>query len=199
MALNFRTLAAVPRIAALIGVLVLSAACVPNGSEVTMLSAHPELIQPGLNPNFVAKAIGNAKAKRAKGQKVWCVPFARDASGVEIKGNAGTWWGQAKDKFARGHDPVVGAVMAFSSTRKLPKGHVAVVSQVVSEREILIDHANWKPSQVSLGMKVVDVSTKNDWSVVKVASAGDTLGRPYQIDGFIWKAATQATFLATTP
>ena len=28
-------------------------------------------------------------------------------------------------------------------------------------------------------MTVVDVSSKNDWSVVKVASAGDTLGRPY--------------------
>ena len=197
MAVTFRNL---PRLAALCGVLALSAACVPSNSEVTMLSAHPDLIQPGLNPNFVAKAVGNAKAKRAKGQKVWCVPFARDASGVEIKGNAGTWWDQAKGKFARGHAPVEGAVMAFSSTRKLPKGHVAVVSEVVSDREILIDHANWKPSQISLGMTVVDVSTKNDWSVVKVASAGDTLGRPYQIDGFIWNPpAPRATLLATTP
>ena len=197
MAVTFRNL---PRLAALCGVLALSAACVPSNSEVTMLSAHPELIQPGLNPNFVAKAVGNAKAKRAKGQKVWCVPFARDASGVEIKGNAGTWWDQAKGKFARGHVPVEGAVMAFSSTGKLPKGHVAVVSQVVSDREILIDHANWKPSQISLGMTVVDVSTKNDWSVVKVASVGDTLGRAYPIDGFIWNDPTpRATLLATTP
>ncbi len=200
MAVTFRHLAALPRLAALCGVLALSAACAPTNTEVTMLSAHPDLLQPGLNPNFVAKAIGNAKAKRAKGQKVWCVPFARDASGVEIKGNAGTWWDQAKGKFARGKLPVEGAVMAFSSTRKLPKGHVAVVSEVVSEREILIDHANWKPSQISLGMTVVDVSTKNDWSVVKVASVGDTLGRAYPVDGFIWKApAAQATLLATTP
>ena len=197
MAVTFRNL---PRLAALCGVLALSAACVPSNSEVTMLSAHPDLIQPGLNPNFVAKAVGNAKAKRAKGQKVWCVPFARDASGVEIKGNAGTWWDQAKGKFARGHAPVEGAVMAFSSTRKLPKGHVAVVSEVVSDREILIDHANWKPSQISLGMTVVDVSTKNDWSVVKVASAGDPVGHPYQIDGFNWNPpAPRATLLATTP
>ncbi|MDZ4311851.1 MAG: CHAP domain-containing protein [Cypionkella sp.] len=188
MAVNFRELAALPRLAALCSILALTAACVPANTEVTMLSSRPDLIQPGLNPNFVAKAVGNAKAKRAKGQKVWCVPFARDASGVEIKGNAGTWWDQAKGKFARGHAPVEGAVMAFSSTRKLPKGHVAVVSEVVSEREILIDHANWKPSQISLGMTVVDVSTKNDWSVVRVASQGDTLGRPYQIDGFIWQA-----------
>ncbi|WP_284325797.1 CHAP domain-containing protein [Cypionkella aquatica] len=199
MAVNFLDLAAVPRFAALCGILALTAACVPTNSEVTMLSSRPDLLEPGLNPNFVSKAIGNAKAKRAKGQKVWCVPFARDASGVEIKGNAGTWWDQAKGKFQRGHAPVEGAVMAFSSTRKLPKGHVAVVSEVVSDREILIDHANWKPSQISLGMTVVDVSPKNDWSVVKVASVGDTLGRAYPIDGFIWNAPTQATLLATTP
>ncbi|MDP1575522.1 MAG: hypothetical protein Q8L76_01995, partial [Cypionkella sp.] len=59
MAVTFLNL---PRLAALCGVLALSAACVPSTSEVTMLSAHPDLIQPGLNPNFVSKAIGNAKA-----------------------------------------------------------------------------------------------------------------------------------------
>lgn len=188
MAVTFRNL---PRLTAVFGLLILTAACAPKTTEVTMLSANPGLIEPGLNPNFVAKAVGNAKAKRAKGQKVWCVPFARDASGVEIKGDAGTWWDQAKGKFARGKQPLVGSVMAFSATRKLPRGHIAVVSKVVSDREILIDHANWKPSQVTLGMSVVDVSSKNDWSMVKVASVGDTLGRAYPVDGFIWQAAAQ--------
>lgn len=183
-----RLLTAAPRLTALLAALALCSACVgPNGG-VTMLSSDPGMIQPGLNPAFVSTAVQNAKAKRAKGQKVWCVPFARDASGVQIKGNAGTWWDQAKGEFARGSEPVVGAVMAFSATGKLPKGHVAVVSEVVSDREILINHANWKPSQVSLGMAVLDISKNNDWSVVKVASAPGSFGRPYPIDGFIWNA-----------
>lgn len=191
MIVSLRLLAAAPRLSALCAALALCTACASTNPGVTMLSAEPDLIQPGLNPAFVSTAVANAKAKRARGIKVWCVPFARDASGVEIKGNAGTWWDQAKGKFARGSDPVVGSVMAFSATRKLPKGHVAVVSAVVNDREILIDHANWTSSQVSLGMAVVDVSPQNDWSVVKVASAPNSFGRPYPIDGFIWNARTK--------
>lgn len=186
MTISTRMLAAAPRLTALFAALALCSACAGNPG-VTMLSAEPDLIQPGLNPAFVSTAVANANAKRAKGIKVWCVPFARDASGIEIKGNAGTWWDQAKGKFARGSEPLVGAVMAFSATGKMPKGHVAVVSAVVNEREIQIDHANWKSSQVSLGMTVVDISTNNDWSVVKVASEPNSFGRPYPVDGFIWK------------
>ncbi len=147
--------------------------------------------QQSLDQGSLSEAISNAKALKSNGKKVWCVPFARDASGIDIRGNAGTWWRQAKDKYARGRDPVVGAVMAFSSTRKLPMGHVAVVSKVVSDREILVDHANWSPSRISLGMKVVDVSSKGDWTAVRVASSGDTLGRVYPIDGFIWNKWAQ--------
>jgi surface antigen len=75
--------------------------------------------------------------------------------------------------------------MAFSANRKLPLGHVAVVSEVVSDREIRIDHANWRPSQISLGMAVIDVSDKNDWSAVRVESQPNSFGRVYPIDGFI--------------
>ena len=135
-------------------------------------------------------AVVEANTKPRKG-RIWCVPFARAVTGVQIKGNAVTWWTQAAAIYARGSEPKIGAVMNFRGTKKMPMGHVAVVSGVVSPREILIDHANWKPSQISLGMTVVDVSTKNDWSVVKVASAGDTLGRAYPIDGFIWKKPAQ--------
>lgn len=191
MAFTTRMLSAAPRLTALFAVLALCTACAAPNDGVTMLSAEPDLIQPGLNPAFVSTAVHNAEAKRAKGQKVWCVPFARDASGIEIKGNAGTWWDQAKGRFARGSAPLVGAVMAFSATGKMPKGHVAVVSAVVNAREIQIDHANWKSSQVSLGMTVVDISPRNDWSVVKVASEPNSFGRPYPVDGFIWDAAAE--------
>jgi surface antigen len=139
----------------------------------------------------LSKAIRNAKEVKAQGKRLWCVPFARDASGVDIRGNAGTWWRQAHNTYARGHDPLVGSVMAFKATRKLPMGHVAVVSQVLSDREILVDHANWSRSKISLGMKVIDVSAKGDWSAVRLASNGQDLGRVYPVDGFIWSSRVQ--------
>ncbi|MBS8225263.1 CHAP domain-containing protein [Vannielia litorea] len=141
---------------------------------------------PQLKPELLDYAISEARSLRSRGARVWCVPFARNASGVEIRGNANTWWGSAHGTYARGHTPVVGSVMAFSGTSKLPMGHVAVVSKVISDREIEIDHANWKRNQVSLGMSVIDISEKNDWSVVKVKSQPAAYGRPYPIDGFIY-------------
>ena len=174
-----------------LGLALLCSACASQRPQMNMFEVDTPSTQASLDQGSLSEAIANAKALRAKGIKVWCVPFARDASGVEIKGNAGTWWRQAKDKYARGHDPVIGSVMAFSSSRKLPMGHVAVVSQVMSDREILVDHANWSPSKVSLGMKVVDVSTKGDWSAVRVASNGSSLGRVYPVDGFIWNASAE--------
>ncbi|WP_425052545.1 CHAP domain-containing protein [Psychromarinibacter sp. S121] len=141
---------------------------------------------PGLNGELVSRAVNIATDMRAAGKRVWCVPFARNASGIEIRGNADTWWGQAEGKFARGHTPTIGAVMAFSGTSKLPMGHIAVVSKVVSDREILIHHANWHRNQVSLNMSVIDVSPDNDWSRVRVMTNPGSYGSVYQIDGFIW-------------
>lgn len=134
-------------------------------------------------------AVSAAKALRAKGQKVWCVPFARNASGLEIRGDAREWWGKAKGVYDRGHEPKVGAVMAFSATRKNPRGHVAVVSEVISDREIRVNHANWGRQTIALGMKVVDISAKGDWSSVRLESTPGNLGRPYPITGFIYPNA----------
>ncbi|WP_136636994.1 CHAP domain-containing protein [Pseudooceanicola onchidii] len=130
-------------------------------------------------------AIHEAQAKRALGHRVWCVPFARTASGVDIRGNANTWWSQAEGIYGRTKQPHVGAVMAFAATRGMPMGHVAVVSRVISDREITIDHANWERNQVSLGMTVIDVSDRNDWSRVRVESNPGQLGKIYPINGFI--------------
>jgi hypothetical protein len=38
-----------------------------------------------------------------------CVPFARAASGIQIYGDAWTWWEQADGKYERGTVPRVGA------------------------------------------------------------------------------------------
>lgn len=146
----------------------------------------------GVDPERRAYAVALAKEMRSYGKRVWCVPFARNASGVVIQGNANTWWAKAKGTYDRDHAPKVGAVMAFSATRKLPMGHVAMVSEIVSEREIKIDHANWHRNKVSLGMTVVDVSKANDWSQVRVASYPNQLGRVYPVSGFISKSAQMA-------
>lgn len=139
----------------------------------------------GLEPERIAFAVEQSQELRAKGQRVWCVPFARNLSGIDIRGNAKTWWAQAQGRFEQQAEPQVGAVMAFRSTRSMPQGHVAVVSRVLGPRQILIDHANWHRNQVSLGMAVIDVSGKNDWSAVRVESQPDSFGSVYPVAGFI--------------
>jgi surface antigen len=138
-----------------------------------------------LDPAGTQYAIAQAKDLRAAGRRVWCVPFARNLSGIDIKGNAKDWWRNAAASYRRGHQPSVGAVMAFSATRGMPLGHVAVVSKVVSPRQVLVNHANWERNRISLGMTVVDVSQKNDWSAVRVESRPGTFGRIYPVQGFI--------------
>lgn len=122
-----------------------------------------------------------------------CVPFARDLSGIEIRGNAHTWWAQASGKYAKGNAPKVGAVLSFKSTRAMPLGHVAVVSKIINDREILISHSNWSPingrrGQIERNVKVVDVSANGDWTSVKVWYAPiKALGlRANPTNGFIY-------------
>lgn len=117
-----------------------------------------------------------------------CVQFARARSGLKVAGNAGTWWDHAKGKYARSHDPVPGSVMVFSSTKRMHSGHVAVVRQVISSREVRIDHANWtNDGQMHLNASVIDVSPNNDWSQVRVWNTrGGTMGtRVYPLKGFV--------------
>lgn len=102
-----------------------------------------------------------------------CVPFARAASGIQIYGDAWTWWDQADGRYQRGHVPRVGAVLAFSKTARLPLGHVAVVSRIVEDRVLMITHANWSRQNGERGhaeqdVTLFDVSEKGDWTLVKV-------------------------------
>lgn len=130
----------------------------------------------------------------AQAMALQCAPFARDVSGIEIFGNAGTWWGQAAGKYARGNEPKIGAVIAFKPTRSMPIGHVGMVSKIVSDREVLIDHANWSVinghrGQIERGARVLDVSAAGDWSEVRVWYAPvKGLGTSsYPLYGFIYK------------
>lgn len=117
---------------------------------------------------------------------LWCVPFARWSSGIEIFGDARTWWRQALHHFDRGHRPRIGAVMTFKATHRIPLGHVAVVSKIVSRREILVNQANWHRNRVTIDVPVEDVSPRNDWSKVRVASYHHHFGAVYPVLGFIF-------------
>lgn len=92
--------------------------------------------------------------------RLQCVTYARQISDVQISGNARDWWSNAEGSYARGQEPKTGAVLAFSGTKAMPYGHVAVVRKVVDSRHILIDHANWSgPGMVEKGVMAVDVSS----------------------------------------
>lgn len=129
-------------------------------------------------------AVQQAMADRPAG-RIWCVPFARAISGVEIRGNAKTWWDQAKGRYHRSREPKVGAVMAFAASRAMPKGHVAVVSKVLDDRTVLVDQANWVRNRITVDTLVVDVSPEGDWSQVRVANGKGSLGRVNPVKGFI--------------
>lgn len=123
-----------------------------------------------------------------------CVPFARTASGIDLYGDAHTWWDQAEGRYARGHVPQVGAVMSFRPYRAMQLGHVAMVSKVIDERTVLLRHANWSPidgrrGQVELDVRAVDVSPENDWSEVRVwyAPLGDLGTTHWPVNGFIYR------------
>lgn len=118
-----------------------------------------------------------------------CVPYARDRSGVRIYGDANTWWDQAEGRFARLSRPRTGAVMAMLGYRTTRRGHVAFVTAVLSERMILVDHANWlNGGEISINVPVLDVSPQNDWSLVRVwhIPASHWGGRVYNVQGFIF-------------
>jgi surface antigen len=134
-----------------------------------------------------------------------CVPFARLISGIQIFGDARTWWGQAIGKYETGFMPKAGSVLCFKPTGRMKLGHVAVVSQVLTDRVIQITHANWSMinggrGQVEKDVTVIDVSPKGDWSQVKVwYDPSENLGSTtYPTYGFIYQNAQAMTLAAAT-
>lgn len=136
----------------------------------------------------------------ARADNYWqCVPFARMVSGIELFGDAWTWWRQAPGKYAQGFAPKAGAVLVFKPNGVMNKGHVAVVSQVLTDRVIQVTHANWSVidgarGQVEKDVTVIDVSPAGDWSQVKVwyDPARDLGSTVYPTYGFIYQSAQSA-------
>ncbi|HTH98059.1 MAG TPA: CHAP domain-containing protein [Stellaceae bacterium] len=100
--------------------------------------------------------------------RLQCAPYARAISAVDLYGDGGDWWQEATGRYRRSQLPMPGAVLVWRRSSRLPEGHVAVVSRVVSAREILVDHADWAPGRISKAAPVIDVSAENDWSLVRV-------------------------------
>ena len=126
-----------------------------------------------------------------------CVPFARAATGLDVKGN----W--AAGSLERGQRPEAGSVLNFRSTNRMRLGHVAVVARVVDSRTIEIDHANWAgpgggKGRVARGVPVIDVSEGNDWSAVQVGLSGGGFGSVYPTFGFIYDRPDRGVMVANS-
>jgi surface antigen len=125
-----------------------------------------------------------------------CATFARMFSGIQLFGDAWTWWNQALGKYATGHAPQAGSVLVFKRSGVMHDGHVAVVSRVLTDRIIQVTHANWSiidggRGKVEKDVTVVDVSATGDWSQVKVwydpiRDLGNTV---YPTYGFVYSTA----------
>jgi len=120
--------------------------------------------------------------------RLQCVPYARDLSTIQIRGDAWTWWAAAKGRYERGRQPRLGAVLVLKR-RGNSRGHLAVVTRIVDDREIIVNHANWlNRGRIHLDTPIRDVSPNNDWSAVRVwYTPGKVLGKStYPAYGFIY-------------
>jgi hypothetical protein len=143
-----------------------------------------------------------ARHSAVRYQGISCVPYARQVSGIQVAGNAWEWWANAAGMYARGDRPEVGSVLNFRANGRMRLGHVAVVTQVVNPREVIVDHANWPSGGgyggISRGVAVVDVSEANNWSAVRVElGRASGFGSIYPTYGFIYNRADTGTMLAS--
>ncbi len=134
-----------------------------------------------------------ATPAHALNEGLQCVPYARALTGVDIRGDAHSWWAQAAGRYDRGVRPRVGAVMAFIPYGNMRLGHVAAVRRIVDQRTLLISHANWSTiggvrGHIEEDVRVVDVSADNDWSRVRVwYTPNRALGTTeWPVQGFIY-------------
>jgi surface antigen len=145
----------------------------------------------------VAGTLALSAGGAAHADTFWqCATFARTFSGIQLFGDAWTWWNQALGKYATGHAPQAGSVLVFKRSGVMHDGHVAVVSRVLTDRIIQVTHANWSiidggRGKVEKDVTVVDVSTEGDWSRVKVwydpvRDLGNTV---YPTYGFVYSTA----------
>ena len=133
------------------------------------------------------------------GRPLQCVEYAREASGIQIFGDAATWWSAAAGLYARGHLPEPGSLLVFGP-KGGSSGHLAVVTRVLDARHVVASHANWLNDRlVHENTPIKDVSPAGDWSAVRVwYIPGNTWGaRIYPTYGFIYPRGLQTAGVAT--
>jgi surface antigen len=127
-----------------------------------------------------------------QGELMQCVPYAREVSGIDITGDAWSWWDGSLGKYERGRQPRFMAVLVLSRTQRLKLGHVAVVMDVLGPREIRVTHANFGSDSLSRriiydSMPAIDVSVANDWSLVRFWNYdAKAWGITYEASGFVY-------------
>ena len=180
------------------------AGCAGNGAKVAGndltypnagVGGVPVPAAPVEDPNLYPNDSAGSPPSRIAGAHLECVPYARDHSGVNIRGNANTWWKQSEGVYAHAAQPSLGAVMVLAGYSRY-RGHVAVVRRMISPREIRIDHANWlDDGAIYVNDPVMDVSADNDWSQVKVWNirSGSWGTRVYMVQGFIGPGPANAS------
>jgi len=169
----------------------------PSKAELTPREIAPvPVVAMDAPPRLPVVAAITAPSTETPLRRLFCVEYARMRSGLAVFGDAKTWWARAKNLYARVSHPVEEAVMVFAGSKRLKRGHVAVVTHIVSPREIIVDQANWQnKGEIDLATPVLDVSPKNDWSLVRVWDIPSRSfgGRVYRVSGFIAKELTTAS------
>lgn len=149
---------------------------------------------------MLVASLAMPSAAQAQGY-LQCAPFARAFSGIQLFGAAASWWHQAIGKYVQGSAPRPGSVLVFKALSSMRSGHVATVTQIVSDRIIKVTHANWggMRGQIERDVTVIDASPNNDWSAVRVwyspiAGIGT---KAYPTYGFIYGSAKAVAGEAT--
>ncbi len=150
-----------------------------------------------IGPLVLIACAHNFKTPNASGhyasKPLQCVPFARSASGIQLYGDAYTWWDQAALTHPRGTIPMPGAVLVLAQTERMTHGHLAVVKRVIDNRQVDVTHSNWGNNWSTRRIiydlvRAIDVSPYNDWTQVKFWNhEQNCFGSPYQAMGFIYK------------
>ena len=142
-------------------------------------------------PEETMMALGGPRPKPqilAANHYMQCVPFARELSGIAIRGDAYLWWQMAEGLYRKAHKPQVGAVFVMEGYNTDARGHVAVVKRLLTPRVMVVDHANWlNDGKLHVDTPIKDVSPNNDWSMVRVwlTPASRYGSRVYTAKGFL--------------
>jgi CHAP domain len=138
------------------------------------------------------------------GDLIQCVPYAKQVSGIDLMGDAWSWWDAAAGRYERGRTPRFMSVLVLRRTQHLKLGHVAVVVDLVGPREIRVTHANFGNDDTSRhviydSMPVADVSADNDWSLVRFWNYQlEAWGIVYPTSGFIYPERIDAANVPTS-